>query len=47
MRRWLRVLLVVVVGLVGYGVGVAQPLILRPPLVVGQDAITDAASADA
>ncbi len=45
MRQWVRVLLVVVVGLVGYGIGLAQPYVLRPPLVPGQDAITDAASA--
>lgn len=47
MRRTLRVLLVVVVGLLGYGVGLTQPYVVRPPLVVGQDAITDAASAAA
>lgn len=44
-RRWLRTLvLVVAAGLLGYGVGWAQPLVLRPPLVVGQDAITDTGS---
>ena len=44
MRRVVRVLLVVLVGLLGYGVGVAQPYVLRPPVVAGQDAVTDAAS---
>jgi len=38
------VLVVLLVGLLGYGLGVAQPYVLRPPLVAGQDAITDAAS---
>lgn len=39
--------IVVVIGLVaaGYGVGVSQATVVRPPLVLGQDAITDAASA--
>ena len=37
-RRWRVVTLVVLAGLLGYGVGVAQPYVLRPPLVVGQDA---------
>ncbi|WP_197510261.1 alpha/beta hydrolase [Tessaracoccus coleopterorum] len=27
--------------LVGYGVGVAQPIVVRDPLVVGQDAVVD------
>lgn len=44
MRRVGRVLLVLLVGLIGYGIGIAQPFVVRPPLVVGQDAITDAAS---
>lgn len=30
----------VLVGLLGYGIGVAQPYVLRPPLVPGQDAVT-------
>jgi len=39
--------IVVVIGLVaaGYGVGVSQATVVRPPLVIGQDAITDGASA--
>ena len=44
MRRVGRVLLFVVVGLVGYGLAMLQPLVFRPPLMVGQDAVTDAAS---
>ena len=47
MRRLLKVLLVVVVGLLGYGVGLAQPHVLRPPLVPGQDAAGDPAGARA
>ncbi|QIK72781.1 alpha/beta fold hydrolase [Propioniciclava coleopterorum] len=31
-------LLAVILGLLGYGVGLAQPYVLRTPLVVGQDA---------
>ena len=48
-RRWRRVWLVaLVVGLVaaGYGAGRFSDVIVRPPLVIGQDAITDAASRD-
>ncbi len=44
MRRAARVVLVLLVGLLGYGIGVAQPYVLRPPLVVGQDAVTGTAS---
>ena len=47
MRRLLKVLLVVLVGLLGYGVGLAQPHVLRPPLVPGQDAAGDPAGARA
>ncbi|WP_232547259.1 alpha/beta hydrolase [Propioniciclava soli] len=32
-------LLVVLVGLLGYGIGILQPLVVRAPLVVGQDAV--------
>jgi hypothetical protein len=41
-RRFLGLLLVAAVG---FGVGWAWPIIVRPPLVVGQDAISSAASA--
>ena len=45
MRRLARGLgLLVALGLV-FGVGWAWPILVRPPLVVGQDAITSAASA--
>lgn len=44
MRRVGRVLLVLLIGLLGYGIGVAQPYVVRPPLVPGQDAVSDAAS---
>lgn len=44
MRRVGRVLLFVLVGLIGYGIAWLQPLVFRPPLMVGQDAVTDAAS---
>lgn len=47
MRRVVRVVVVLLVGLLGYGVGVAQPYVLRPALVVGQDSVSDAASRDA
>ncbi|MFT3877382.1 MAG: alpha/beta fold hydrolase [Propioniciclava sp.] len=40
-RRWPAVLLALLVGLLGYGIGVAQPIVLRSPLVVGQDAVVD------
>lgn len=39
MNRLRVALLVVLVGLLGYGVGVLQPFVLRPALVVGQDAV--------
>ena len=44
MKRLGRVLLFVLVGLIGYGIAWIQPFIFRPPLMVGQDAVTDAAS---
>lgn len=43
-RRVLLVLAFVLVGMLGYGVGVVGPLVVRPPLVPGQDAVTDTAS---
>lgn len=39
--RWLALLLVVALA---FGVGYAWPVLVRPPLVLGQDAVTDAAS---
>ncbi|GAA0334917.1 alpha/beta hydrolase [Micropruina glycogenica] len=47
MTRLRRALLLIVVGLLGYGIAWAQPFVFRPALVPGQDAITDAASARA
>jgi pimeloyl-ACP methyl ester carboxylesterase len=47
MKRVRRVRLLIVVGLLGSGIAWAQPFVFRPALVVGQDAITDAASARA
>lgn len=35
----------VAVALLSYGIGLVQPILLRGPLVVGQDAVTGAASA--
>lgn len=46
-KRFGRVLLFLLVGLLGYGVASAQPFVLRPALVVGQDAVTDADSISA
>lgn len=43
-RRFRRVLLLMLVGLLGYGVGLGQPFLLRPPLTPGQDAVSDVAS---
>ena len=42
-----RVLLLVLVALLGYGVGIAQPYVVRAPLVPGQDAMSTAASREA
>ncbi len=47
MKRVRSILLLVLVGLLGYGIAWAQPFVFRPALVPGQDAITDAASARA
>ena len=44
-RRVWRIVLVVVLVAAAYGVGVGQSTLVRPPLVVGQDAVTDAESA--
>lgn len=43
-RRLLRLLAFVLVGALGYGLGLLQPTVFRPPLVLGQDAVSDAAS---
>ena len=40
--RWVGLLLVIALA---FGVGTAASVLVRPPLVIGQDAITDAASA--
>lgn len=47
MKRLRSLVLLLVVGLVGYLVAWVQPYVFRPPLMVGQDAITDAASGQA
>ena len=47
MKRVRKVLLLLVVGLFGYLIAWAQPYVIRPPLVVGQDAVSDAASGQA
>jgi len=47
MKRVRSILLLVLVGLLGYGIAWAQPYVFRPALMLGQDAITDAASAQA
>ena len=44
-RRVWRFVLVVVLIAAAYGIGAAQSIVVRPPLVLGQDAVTDAASA--
>jgi len=44
MKRLRQVLLLLAVGLIGYGIAWVQPYLFRPPLVVGQDAVSDAAS---
>jgi hypothetical protein len=44
-RRVWRIVLVVVLIAAAYGIGVAQSILVRPPLVLGQDAVTDAQSA--
>lgn len=47
MKRVRSILLLVLVGLLGYGIAWVQPFVARPALMVGQDAISDAASAQA
>lgn len=44
MRTVRRILGILVVLAIGFGVGWAWPIIVRPPLVVGQDAISSAAT---
>lgn len=45
-RRRIRTIVgIVVMVLAAYGIGVGQSVLVRPPLVIGQDAVTDAASA--
>ena len=46
-RRVWRIVLVVVLIAAAYGIGVGQSIVVRPPLVLGQDAVTDAQSATA
>ncbi len=47
-RRRVPGWVLVVVGLaLGLGAGTAVPYVVRPPLILGQDAVTDAASASA
>ena len=46
-RRALLVLAVVLVALLGYGVGRLWPTVFRPPLILGQDAVSDATSLQA
>jgi len=46
-RRVWRIVLVVALIAAAYGIGVAQSTLVRPPLVLGQDAVTDAQSASA
>lgn len=45
MRRWKVALIAVLALALGFGLGTLRPIVERPPLVVGQDAVTDAASA--
>lgn len=44
MRRVLKVVGLLLVVALAFGVGWAWPILVRPPLVIGQDAITDTAS---
>lgn len=46
-RRILLAVALVLAGLVGCGVGVLAPLVVRPPLVPGQDAVSSAESRSA
>ncbi len=45
MRRALRRLALVLVVALAFGVGYFWPVLVRPPMVVGQDAVTDASTA--
>lgn len=45
-RRWLRRLALVLAACLIFAVGLAWPVLVRGPLVVGQDAISDAGSRD-
>lgn len=45
MKKHTVVLLVLAAALLGYGIGVGQPYLLRGPLVVGQDAVVPGVSA--
>ena len=40
-RRWPVAVAVIVAALLGYGAGVVQPIVMRSPLMVGQDAVVD------
>ena len=44
LRRVLKIVGLVLAVVVAFGIGWAWPILVRPPLVIGQDAITDAAS---
>ncbi len=44
-RRIATIVGIVVMALAAYGIGVGQSVLVRPPLVIGQDAVTDAAGA--
>lgn len=44
MKRALRIVGILVAVALGFGIGVVWPVLVRPALVVGQDAITDGAS---
>lgn len=44
MRALRRILFLAVIAAIGFGAGWAWPIIVRPPLVIGQDAISSVAS---
>jgi len=44
-RRALKIIGGLLVVALAFGIGWAWPILVRPPLVIGQDAVTDAASA--
>ncbi|PFG17672.1 alpha/beta hydrolase family protein [Propionicimonas paludicola] len=46
-RRWPRRLLLVLVAALSFALGLGWPILVRPPLIPGQDAISNAASAKA